>query len=257
MKISGHQYLQSKNKSLTLIGMSGVGKTYLSGLLENWGWARYSCDYEIGNRYLADQLKAHMSSPEDMGALSDFIGKLGNPALGGLPYDEFKKRQKFYYDAECLSVSGVAAAIENAKANGFHNFVHDSTGSLCEIMDDQLHEELGRQTLFVYLKAGEREEKLVLERAKEHPKPLFFPPALFDVWVNEYLKEKNLFSSDMIEPDDFSRDVFPKLFHSRLPKYQRLADLYGVTIPCSAFYEVTTPKGFDEVIAKALDEQGH
>lgn len=251
MKKTRHQFLETKQKSITLIGMSGVGKTYLSGLLENWGWARYSCDFQIGNIYLKEQLVSQMHSPEDMSALSHYIGKLGNPKLGGLPIDEFKKRQMAYYDAECLSIGGVGKARQEAGAS---NFVHDSTGSLCEVMDEDLLAELGRNTLFVYLKAGVREEELVLERAKLYPKPLFFPPAKFDEWVSEYLFQKNLADTELIEPDDFSRWVFPKLFEARLPKYQRLADLYGVTIECSAFYDVTTEKGFIDRIARALDE---
>lgn len=253
MKQTSRSFLGSKHKSITLIGMSGVGKTYLSGLLENWGWARYSCDFEIGNRYLSDHLSGAMQSPEDMAVLSAFIGKLGDPALGGLPIDEFKKRQKAYYDAECRSIAAIGNAIEDAHAQGIKNFVHDSTGSLCEVMDEDLLAELGRHTIFVYLKAGEAEEKLVLERAKNHPKPLFFPPAHFDDWVREYLDAEGLSGSDQIIPDDFARWVFPKLFKARLPKYQRLADLYGTSIPCSAFYDVTTEKGFIERIARSLD----
>lgn len=254
MKKTRHEFLETKKKSITLIGMSGVGKTYLSGLLENWGWARYSCDFQIGNVYLKDQLAEQMQSPEDMGALSAFIGKLGNPELSGLPKEEFKKRQMAYYYAECLSIGNVGKAIEKAHEDGFSNFVHDSTGSLCEIMDENLLVDLGQNTLFVYLRAGAQEEQLVLERAREFPKPLFFPPSRFDEWVDEYLYQHALSSSALIEPDDFARWVFPKLFEARLPKYQRLADLYGVTVACSTFYDVTTEKGFIERIAKALDE---
>lgn len=254
MKMKQHEFLQTKQKSITLIGMSGVGKTYLSGLLENWGWARYSCDFEIGNKYLIEHLTGQMQSPEDMAVLSAFIGKLGDPKFGGLPIEEFKKRQKAYYDAECSSIASISTAITNAHEDGFKNFVHDSTGSLCEIMDDDLLAELGRHTMFVYLQAGAEEEKLVLERARLHPKPLFFPPAKFDGWVKEYLDSEGLSASDQIVPDDFSRWVFPKLFKARLPKYQKLADLYGVTVSCRAFYDVTNEKGFIERIAKALDE---
>lgn len=248
MKISKHEFLKNPRKSLTFLGMSGVGKTYLSGKLEGWGWARYSCDYEIGHTYLREQLAGQKLSPDDIGALSGFIGKLGNPAKGGLSLDEFKNRQKYYYDAECSAVRGVADVVGSAGAH----FVHDSTGSLCEIMDEELLEQLGRMTLFVYIKATPEEEKLVLERAQKYPKPLFFPPAHLEGWVQAYMSENRHTNVDEIEPDAFSRWVFPKLFTSRLPKYQRLADLYGITVESSDFQNVQNEQAFIDIIAERL-----
>ncbi|HCE35788.1 MAG TPA: ATPase, partial [Gammaproteobacteria bacterium] len=53
MKLSAEQFKQSKNKCLTLLGMSGVGKTHLSKLLSNEDeWYHYSGDYRIGAEYL-------------------------------------------------------------------------------------------------------------------------------------------------------------------------------------------------------------
>lgn len=253
MGIDPQEFLKSKHKSITLLGMSGVGKTYLSGLLEQWGWARYSCDYEIGNRYLKDQLGGAMRTPDDMQALSNFIGKLGNPKLGGLDFETFKLRQRAYYDAECRAVSGVPDAIKRAHENGISNFVHDSTGSLCEIMDESLLEALGRHTFFIYLKAGAEEERMVLERAQEVPKPLFFPPNQFEEWVREYLYEEGLDTDEAMEPDAFARWVFPKLFAARLPKYQGLADRYGITIECRAFFDVVNEKSFLKRIEQAIN----
>lgn len=248
MKLSADEFLGQPGKAITFIGMSGVGKTYLSGLLERAGWRRYSCDYEIGKRHMRNVLIESLDTPDDLGALSRFLGKLGNPEKGGLSLEEFKRRQKLYYDSECAAIA--EAMGELAEAPG--NFVHDSTGSLCEILDEDLIRRLGEQTLFVYLKASPEEEEVVKERARIYPKPLFFPPQKFDEWVEEYLAHEKLDTPDRIEPDEFSRWVFPRLFESRLPKYQKLADLYGVAVDTSALRGVQDESDLIERIAGAL-----
>ena len=45
-----------KHKNVTLLGMSGVGKTYLSSLLCGHDWFHYSGDYRIGTRYLDEAI---------------------------------------------------------------------------------------------------------------------------------------------------------------------------------------------------------
>lgn len=247
MKISRSHFLSQPHKAITLLGMSGVGKTYLSGQLEKWGWARYSCDYQIGHQTLAAHLKNIMINPDDIGALSAFIGKPGNPAQGGLDFELFKSRQILYYEAECAAIKDAIQSIPQDQS-----FVHDSTGSLCEILNDVLLEKLGNSTLFVYLKAGKAEEEKVLERAIETPKPLFYPPFQLESWVGFYLEEVGLNHANDMDPNAFARWVFPKLFAARLPKYQRLADLYGVTIPCEKFYNVQTQSDVIKIIAEHL-----
>ncbi|MCD8526170.1 MAG: hypothetical protein LRY62_03140 [Alphaproteobacteria bacterium] len=62
-----------------------------------------------------------------------------------------------------------------------------------------------------------------------------------------------MFGYEQIDPDAFSRWVFPHLFRARLPKYQRLADMYGVTVPSAALRDVGDESALIEVIAEALD----
>lgn len=236
--LSGQEFLDEPRKAITLMGMSGVGKTYFGCLLEDAGWDFYSCDYVIGTKHLALDV-----TPDDLTALSKFIGQLGNPDKGGLPFDEFKKRQRLYYEAECASVEEAADVVDLTDAH----FICDSTGSLCEVEDDALLARLGKKTLFVYIKATPKEEQEVLKRAQQYPKPLFFPPSQFDAWLAEY--------GEVDDPADFARWVFPRLFESRLPKYQRLADLYGVTISSEKFKDVKTADDFLRVVAEALDDQ--
>jgi hypothetical protein len=247
---SAKAFRESSRKSITLMGMSGVGKTYLSSLMSAWGWAHYSCDLEIGKKFLSAELPSPVTCAEDLSHLSSFIGKLGAKAQGGLDLTEFKRRQKLYYDAECKALEQVPSLSALSQ-----KFMHDSTGSLCEIMDEDLIDRLGQASLFVYIKASKEDEAHVLQRAREYPKPLFFPPDQFDSWLGDYLAEKHLDSSEQVNPDDFARWVFPRLFQSRLPKYQRLADRYGVTVPAAAFRDIKDEASVLDVIASALDQR--
>ncbi|MGH1404573.1 MAG: hypothetical protein ACRBDL_10040 [Alphaproteobacteria bacterium] len=249
MKITAQEFLNSSRKAVTLIGMSGAGKTHISCQLQAWGWENYSCDYEIGAKFLKDELTDVQSlSTEDIGALSTFLGKLGSPEKDGFDMDLFKTRQKAYYDAEVLALQAMQSVVEGTQGH----FVHDSTGSLCEIGDDELLRQIGEKTLFVYLKTDEETEKEVLQRAQDYPKPLFFPPAFLQEKVQTFLNEQNLDSVSDVMPDDFSRWVFPLLFEARKPKYQRLADLYGVTVPATEFRDLSSSDEFIKIIAQYL-----
>ena len=47
----------STNKRVSLLGMSGLGKTKLSNMLQStFSWFHYSVDYRIGTRYLDEHI---------------------------------------------------------------------------------------------------------------------------------------------------------------------------------------------------------
>ncbi|MCB1881840.1 MAG: ATPase, partial [Gammaproteobacteria bacterium] len=105
MKLSLEEFQAWKNKKITLLGMSGVGKTHLSSMLREHNWFHYSVDYRIGTRYLDEPImdlikQQAMQIPflrdlmrkdwiyvrnnikvDDLGPVLSFVGKLGNPEL--------------------------------------------------------------------------------------------------------------------------------------------------------------------------------
>lgn len=227
--------------AITLMGMSGVGKSHFSQRLANWGWRRYSCDAEIGRALLGNH------GDQDIGALSAFLGRLGDPGKGGLALDEFKRRQRLYYEAEMDALRRVGDEIQS----GEPHFVNDSTGSLCEIEEDTVIRHVGENSIVVYIEASPLHEEEVLKRALRAPKPIFFPPSKFDLWVAQYLAENGLNDANAIDPDSFFRWVFPVLFRDRLPKYQAIADRYGVTISSEDLKTVQSEADFLRLINHA------
>lgn len=230
---------------ITLIGMSGVGKSFTSRKLAEWGWYRYSCDETIGSDLLKKQT---LNEEELIAAMHELVGMLGDESKGGLNLFEFKKRQAAYYHGECRSLLFLDRRIEEAQARGFEHFVHDSTGSFCEIENKIVVESVGRLSQICYIEASQAHIDKVLQRAVTSPKPLFYPPSRLDGWVTDFLADRNLRDDQQIDPNEFARWVFPKLFKQRLPKYKALADRYGFTVPLEALEGVQSSADFVHVI---------
>jgi hypothetical protein len=251
MKLSGAEFLGQDKKAITLMGMSGVGKSHISLQLEEWGWRNYSCDYQIGTKYLKRLIpEGRDRTADDISWLSDFVGQLGNREKGGIALSEFELRQRLYYNAECDCVVDAGPIIDSEEKN----IVIDSSGSLCEIEDENVLKELGERTLFVYLKVRQEGHADILERASSYPKPLYFPPAFLEERLARYKDKFDLQDNREIDPAEFLRWIFPHLFEARLPKYQALAEKYGVIVP-SHEVDLSSEEAFLKGIAGALDAQ--
>ena len=222
------------------MGMSGVGKTYFSMKLAEWGWDHYSCDVEIGKDLLG--LDREMRAA-DISALNDFLGLPGD-GKGGLPIAEYKRRQRLYKNAEIVSLMRLGKITR--KAHG--HFVNDSTGSLCEITNEDVINFVGQNTKIIYIRGSGDQNLALLERAKAYPKPIYYPPSHFDLWVAEYLKAAGLSDPAQMNPVEFSRWVFPILLEARLPKYQAIADKHGITIESADLEKVKSEAEFLDLI---------
>lgn len=278
MRQSKQAFLDNPSKRITLLGMSGVGKTRLANLLRDENWFHYSVDYRIGTRYVGeailDNIKTQaMQVPflrellltdsiyiannitfDNLKPLSSFLGKLGNPDLEGLSLAEFKRRQTLHLDAEIAAMKDVPSFVEKANTvYGYDNFLNDASGSFCEIDDQQVINEVATQTLMIYIEADENDEKMLIERAIREPKPLYYREAFLDEHLELYMQEKKIQYVALIEPDDFVRWVFPKLFHARVPRYKAIAAQHGYTISARDAFAVTNANEFLELIASALD----
>jgi shikimate kinase len=277
VKLSAEEFRNQQHKSITLLGMSGVGKTFLSNILRNSDWFHYSGDYRIGTRYLnepiLDNIKMQaMQVPflrdllrsdsiyinnnitfENLEVVSSFLGKVGDPEKGGLPLEEFKHRQQLFNDAEEQAMLDVPAFIEKAKTiYGFNHFINDAGGSLCELDNESIFESLAENTLILYIKANEDDEKRLIERSKSAPKPLYYRADFLDEQLKLYMQEQQLKYVAMIDPDDFMRWVFPRLFYSRIPRYETIAEKYGYTIETKDLYNIKTEADFLALVERAL-----
>jgi hypothetical protein len=281
MRFSAKQFRDWTHKSITLLGMSGVGKTCLAQVLRRHNWFHYSVDYRIGTRYLdeaiLDNIKLQaMQIPflrdllqsdsiyirnnitvDNLKPVSSFLGKLGNPELGGLTLKEFKRRQALHKDAEIEALKDVPTFIEKAHGiYGYPHFVNDAGGSVCELDDPQVLSTLEKHTLILYIQATEQDAQELIHRAELDPKPLYYRDAFLDEQLDTYKRENDIEYVAMIDPNDFVRWVFPRLFYSRLPRYQAIADQYGYTVSSSELAQVRDEDDFLSLVEAALDRHG-
>ncbi len=243
--------------AVTLLGMSGVGKTWLStALRRSDNWFHYSADYRIGTAYLAeyildnikfrimrtdpfiaDLLRSdsiyinHNISVDNLDPVSTYLGMFGDPAKGGLDKATFLERQQQYRDAEIASMRDVPRFLDKAwKIYGCKDFINDASGSLCEIVDidnpaDPVISALRDTSLILYIRADAASEAALKKRAESSPKPLFYHPDFI---------EKHLMAAPDdgvgVDPKDFARNLFPELLENRKPRYEDFAKRYGIAV---------------------------
>ena len=278
MRMTRSDFMAWPHKAITLLGMSGVGKTTLAYKLPSSKWFHYSGDYRIGTKYLAepilDNIKRQAMQVDflrellrsdsiyiasnvtfhNLQPVSTFLGKIGRTDLGGLPVAEFKRRQRLHRDAEINAMRDVAEFIGKAQEiYGYDHFINDAGGSLVELDDAQTEKTLAENTLILYLKADEDMERELVRRAVSDPKPLYYNEKFLDQKLAEYVAEAELESVDRIVPDEFVRWIFPSLVAHRRPKYEALAKRHGYTLNARLAEAVTNERDFLELVSHALD----
>jgi len=278
VKFSIEQFRAWENKKVTLLGMSGVGKTYLSTLLCGHNWFHYSGDYRIGTRYLDEPILDIIKQQamqvaflhdllrrdwiyirnnikvDDLGPVLSFVGKLGNPEQGGVALDDFVHRQAQYREAEIAAMRDVPEFIRKSQEiYGYQHFVNDVGGSLCELDDPSVIDLLVTHTLILYIQVTDKEEEQkLIERAQSDPKPLYYRPDFLKQQLDIYLQENAMSYAAEMEPDEFTRWIFPRLFHSRIPRYEAIAEPHGYTVTSREVSEVRDEADFLQLLETVI-----
>lgn len=279
---NGNVWKAAKHKKVLLFAMSGLGKTHVSAMLRNDGdWFHYSVDYRIGTRYMGEHIvdnfkKAAMSVPfladllrsdsisiasnisfENLAPLSTYLGKPGDVARGGIPFDFYCKRQDQHHAAEQAALLDTPAFIERAQnLYGYQNFVCDSGGSICEVVDpwdktDQVMTSLSENLLMVWIAGSEAHTAELVRRFDKSPKPMCYQPAfLLSSW-EKYQSETGL-SPDKVDPDDFIRWTYARALAHRQPRYVQMAQ-WGITLQTNDVKNIYSPEYFEDLVASALD----
>ncbi|MBI3575869.1 MAG: ATPase [Gammaproteobacteria bacterium] len=280
MKLSAKDFKAWSHRSITLLGMSGVGKTRLAIRLRKKNWFHYAGDYRIGTRYLDEPILDHIKQQamqvpflrellrtdsihirnnitvDNLSPVSSFLGKLGNPEKDGLGLKEFKHRQELHRQAEVATMKDVPEFIRKAhEIYGYKHFVNDAGGSLCELDDPAVLKVLAEHTLILYIKATEKDEQELIRRAEDDPKPLYYREAFLDEQLAIYQRGQGYAYIAEIDPDAFVRWMFPRLFYARLPRYQAIADAHGYTITTDELAQAKDESGFLRLVERALERQ--
>ena len=273
----------STNKRVSLLGMSGLGKTKLSNMLQStFSWFHYSVDYRIGTRYLDEHIvdnfkqeamknvflrdlllsdSIYISSNlnfNNLSPLSTYLGKPGSKDLGGIDFNLYKKRQKQHREAEILSVMDTNKFIEKSNnIYAYQNFVCDTSGSICEVVNpedpnDPLLTHLSKNTLIILIKGDKKHKDQLMKRFKANPKPIYYNENfLNEKWSN--FKNINNVDNKNVDPNKFILYCFEDLLDHRIPIYDSIAKNWGITINADDISKVKNEKDFINLVSNYLN----
>lgn len=278
---SANDWREARHKRILFFGMSGLGKTHVSNMLRAQGdWFHYSIDYRIGTRYMGeyitDNAKSHaMKVPflrdlllsdsiyigsnltfDNLAPVAAYLGKPGNPALGGLEIDEYQRRQEQFRMAEIHALLDTEYFIDRAaRLYDYPHFICDTGGSICEWVDgnnpdDPVLGELAKHALLIWIKGSEAHAQDLIRRFDKSPKPMSYQPEFLSQSWAAYLKEYNILA-ESVNPDDFIRWVYASALAHRQPRYEAMAK-WGITVTADQIAGIKDAAHFDDLIAKQL-----
>ncbi|MBF9047304.1 ATPase [Rhodobacterales bacterium LSUCC0031] len=275
-------WTDAPQKRLAVFGMSGLGKTRLASILRAQGsWYHYSIDYRIGTAYMgehiADNLKRQaMQVPflaellrsdsiyigsnisfGNLAPLSTFLGKPGNPAMGGLPFDEYMRRQALHRRAEINALLDTPSFVARARdLYDYPHFIADTGGSICEVVDpddpaDEVLATLSAQCLMIWIEGPESHTQELIRRFDRDPKPMYYRPEfLLPLWQG-WLAEQGL-TAERADPNAFIRYAYARAMAHRAPLYAAMARNWGLTVTAAEVEAVRDAQDAVAMVAAAL-----
>ena len=279
---SGKDFRDWPQRAVTIMGMSGVGKTTLANLLRDDDWFHYSVDYRIGTRYMGEHIvdnfkREAMKNPflrellktdsiyiasnisfNNLDPLSTYLGKPGNPDKGGIPFAEYKRRQAQHRQAEIQALLDVPLFMDKARSiYAYEHFICDAGGSLCEVVNlgdhgDPVLNVLSGNTLMLYIRGTEDHAAALVERFRKAPKPMYYQPQFLEKTWAAFKQESGIARDDDVDPDQFIVWGFEKLLHHRIPLYEEIARRYGYAVEMADIPQVRDEKDFMDLLARAI-----
>ncbi len=260
MKIVTNKTPGFQFKRFALLGMSGLGKTFISrNLFNRDNWTHYSVDYEIGQLLFKDKHKNLLTGfdIDNLTHLSNFLGKPGSSSMGGIPFSEYIFRQRLHRNAEIKATLNACSLIE--KSPELSHFVCDTSGSICELVDpsdkdDMLLKTLSKNFLIVCLEAPDHIYQVLIDRFLAKPKPMYYEENFLNsLW--QTFKSASSNNDDNINPDDFMIFGFKALIERRKEIFDKISENWGITLNFENLYEIKTAANLIEAIQLKIERQ--
>ena len=173
---------------LSLIGMSGSGKSLWSQKLSDWGFTRLCCDDLI-----TEKLSHELTRPD--GTTME-VGE-----WMGFPYKpQYKERESKYLACEIEVLTDILEDLETGKHHAEEDIVVDTTGSVIYTGQDILRR-LRRSTTVVHLSTPSEIQELMLKSYLANRRPV--------LWRDFFEKEPNE-TNDMALARCYERLLFSR-----------------------------------------------
>jgi len=181
---------------ITLVGMSGSGKSCWSKKLAKRGFRRICLD-DLIEKDLSSELEKYGAK-----GIQDVARWMG------LPYEgRFERNQAMYLNSEIRNMRKI---IDRLKRGVEEDTVIDTTGSVI-YTGNSIRKSLKRYSLVIYMETPMSALWEMLRIFMEKPKPV--------IWKNMFRKNKN-------ETDEQAlRQCYPKLLRQRIKLYKKYADV--------------------------------
>lgn len=252
-------------KNVALMGLSGVGKTRATNKLREVRGERiktYSVDEAIWtgrsalredferwagevNRYIGNV------AANSLAVTADYLGMLGDPAQGGLPESEFRRRQALHAEAERSAVLQVNNVVKRPG-----DWVIDLSGSFCEVVqpwqpDDQVLRAIERHCRSLLIEATPEHLVKLYKKQQSNPKPLYYRPEFLDKHIPDMLDFYNVGNVEALAPSAVSDFLYPKLMQERMARYAAIVGGMGgraVKLPMLES-QALQPQELDDLLA--------
>jgi len=194
---------------------------------------------------------------DNLAPLSTYLGKPGDPDKGGVPFAEYMKRQEQHRAAEVAATLDTARFMDRAEEiYGYPNFVCDTSGSICEVVEaddpaDPVMKQLSETLLMVWIKGSDAHTTELVRRFDRAPKPMYYQPDFLHAAWEEYRATHSV-TEETCDPDHFVRWTYARALAHRQPRYAAMAR-WGVTVTAEEVGEVSTTQDFDALMARAID----
>ena len=260
MKIIANETSGFQFKRFALLGMSGLGKTFISRKLVNKdSWSHYSVDYEIGKLLFKNQHK-HLLDGFEIGNLtnlSNFLGKPGSQSMGGISFSEYLTRQQLHRDAEIKATLNASSLVEGSPE--VSHFVCDTSGSICELVNpqdenDKILSSLSKNFLIICLEAPDTMYQVLIDRFLAKPKPMYYEENfLHSLWKS--FRADTSTTCNEINPDDFMIYGFKALIKRRKAIFDTISKNWGISLNFEQLREVKCAADLIGAIESAIRVQ--
>ncbi len=112
---------------------------------------------------------------------------------------------------------------------------------------------LAGHTLLLHIEGTPAHTRMLVERFRKHPKPMYYQPAFLEAKWAEYKAAEGVKADEAVDPDGFAVWGFAELLHHRIPLYRAIADNLGYTVSMHEIQAVRSEADFTALLERAID----